>query len=234
MSNNANIPDQLDTWREDDLVAYTQNSRAFRKGISPFEAVDYYSQWAECHQYDEDLRPGRYNGPLITANAVAEFFPQDREEKKIMDIAAGTGFVAEHLKAKGFRHIDALEPSTQMLLRAKEKGLYENYYTDFLSDDPLPTIMEDTYDCVVICGGMGEGHIPCSGIRELIRITKQGGLICIVMREQYLIEVDEYKDRLEPLMDFLEMAGKWVQVARYTVPDYFINIPGVVYMYNKI
>jgi hypothetical protein len=32
----------------------------------------------------------------------------------------------------------------------------------------------DTYDCVVIAGGMGEGHIPCVALHEMIRITKPG------------------------------------------------------------
>lgn len=32
----------------------------------------------------------------------------------------------------------------------------------------------DTYDAVVISGGMGEGHIPCSGMEELCRIVKAG------------------------------------------------------------
>ena len=32
----------------------------------------------------------------------------------------------------------------------------------------------DTYDAVVTSGGMGEGHIPCSGLKELVRITKPG------------------------------------------------------------
>ena len=32
----------------------------------------------------------------------------------------------------------------------------------------------DTYDGLVISGGMGEGHIPTEGLKELIRITKPG------------------------------------------------------------
>jgi hypothetical protein len=32
----------------------------------------------------------------------------------------------------------------------------------------------DTYDCAVISGGMGEGHIPTDGLYELARIVKPG------------------------------------------------------------
>ncbi|XP_046549470.1 2-methyl-6-phytyl-1,4-hydroquinone methyltransferase 1, chloroplastic-like [Haliotis rubra] len=177
--------------------------------------------------------PGRYNGPMIAGKAVADYFESNREKKKILDIGAGTGFVAEQLKSHGFVHIDALEPSSRMLLRAQKKGLYEECYNEYLSQVPL-AIPNDTYDCAVTSGGMGEGHIPCSGILELIRIVKPGGIICIVMREVFLREVDEYKDRLEPLMDSLEKEGKWRKVSRVIVPNYFIDITGIVFRYRVI
>ncbi|XP_046556443.1 methyltransferase-like protein 27 [Haliotis rubra] len=180
---------------------------------------------------NKDLRPGRYNGPRIAADAVARYYPRDRYQKKVIDIAAGTGFVAENLKARGFQHIDALEPSASMIAMAKKKGLYETYYENMLNDDPL-NIETDTYDCAVSCGGFGEGHIPCAGIKELIRITKPGGIVCIVMRQCYLIDVEEYKDRLVPFMISLENTGMWTRVSRHVVQDYFIDLPGVVFLYT--
>ena len=38
-------------------------------------------------------------------------------------------------------------------------------------------MLSDTYDSVAISGGMGESHIPCSALHELIRITKPGELM---------------------------------------------------------
>lgn len=32
----------------------------------------------------------------------------------------------------------------------------------------------DTYDAAAIAGGMGEGHIPCGALYEMIRIVKPG------------------------------------------------------------
>ena len=34
----------------------------------------------------------------------------------------------------------------------------------------------DTYDGLAVAGGMGEGHIPCSAIEEMIRVVKSGML----------------------------------------------------------
>ena len=41
------------------------------------------------------------------------------------------------LKANGFVHIDALDPSQAMLDLAKKEGLYENYFVDFLNEKQL-------------------------------------------------------------------------------------------------
>ncbi|XP_067657672.1 methyltransferase-like protein 27 isoform X2 [Haliotis asinina] len=218
-------------WDDEDSEAERESRLVYRKGITADEAVESYAIWST--KYEKDMCPGRYNGPMIAGKAVADYFECDREKKKIVDIGAGTGFVAEQLRSHGFVHIDALEPCNTMLQRARKKGLYEECYNEYLCGVPL-SIPTDTYDCAVTSGGMGEGHIPCSGILELIRIVKPGGIICIVMRETFLREVDEYKDRLEPLMDSLEKDRKWRQVSRVIVPNYFIDIAGIVFLYCVI
>lgn len=39
----------------------------------------------------------------------------------------------------GFRHIDALDPSEGMLKKAKERGIYNNFFQDFIGvDSPVP------------------------------------------------------------------------------------------------
>jgi hypothetical protein len=32
----------------------------------------------------------------------------------------------------------------------------------------------DAYDAMVLSGAMGEGHIPCRGLTEMIRVVKPG------------------------------------------------------------
>ena len=52
-------------------------------------------------QFDflQDLCPVYYKGPEITAKAVASLYNEDhRDNINILDIAAGTGFVAEQVK----------------------------------------------------------------------------------------------------------------------------------------
>lgn len=45
-------------------------------------------------------------------------------------------------------------------------------------------VFADTYDALVIAGGMGEGHIPVAAVDEMIRVVKPGKLlnICVEIR----------------------------------------------------
>ncbi|XP_071091007.1 methyltransferase-like protein 27 [Haliotis cracherodii] len=212
----------------DDARAYSRGYEAHRVGISMQECVEYYSKWAENGKYDQDLCSKRYRGPVIAANVLTEHFCDKIPETKILDVATGTGLVGKELQARGFKHLDALEPATGMLEQARKTNIYTNLYCEFLDGKRLP-IEDDTYNCCVTSGGMGEGHIPCHGLHELIRITKPGGLICIVMREEYLTHVKEYHERLEPLMKKLEDDGKLKQLSREIVSRYSYDNNGVVY-----
>ncbi|XP_046580301.1 methyltransferase-like protein 27 [Haliotis rubra] len=211
--------------------ARTVNAGAHRVGISTDEVVEYYSKWSHDGKYEQDLCPEWYKGPSIAADVVAEYFRHNVSHVNILDVAAGTGLLGEQLQDRRFKHLDALEPAAGMLEQARKKNIYTNLYCEFLDGNRLP-IDDDMYDCCVISGGMGEGHIPCDGLHELIRITEQGGLICIVMCEDYLYDVTEYRGRLEKLMQKLEDDGKWKKLSRDVVRQYCFNHNGVIFNFK--
>lgn len=213
------------------MAKYMANYRAHRKGMAPQEVADYYTEWAENEKYDEDLNPGTYNGPTIIADEMAECFTENREKLKIIDIACGTGRVGDELSVYGFKNIDGLDPSEGMLKRCRTKGLYKNLYQEYCCDKTLP-IDDGVYDCLVVSGGMGESHIPCSGVLEMIRIVKPGGLIMIVMRKEYLKYVSEYVDKLEPFFEKLERENKIELIERRVVTNYSFDREGVLFKFK--
>ncbi|CAL1527701.1 unnamed protein product [Lymnaea stagnalis] len=213
--------------------ASTANDFAHEPGLSREEIANRYTQWAQDAKYEQDLSEVNYKGPLISAEIMVELFPEssNRDAVYILDVAAGSGFAGQQIRRRGFTKIDALEPSEGMMNLAIAKNIYTRTFLAYLNGTSL-NIESDFYDVALICGGMGQGHIPCSGLDELVRVVKPGGLVIIVMREKYLTSVAEYKDRLEPRMKELELADQWEPVFRRVVPQYSFQNNGVVFVFR--
>ncbi|XP_076039173.1 methyltransferase-like protein 27 [Oratosquilla oratoria] len=216
----------------DDASAYKANYKCHEPGISPSKMASNYSEWAQ--EYDKDLCPGRYNGPQIAAAALAKIFSEDtRGTVNVLDVAAGTGRVGIEAYKLGFRRMDALDPSQGMIKILEETKVYNKKYVAYVGIGQND-ISSDKYDAVVVAGGMGEGHIPIEGLDDMIRVVKPGGYVCIVMREEYLQYVEQYKDKLEPYMQRMEKENKWKMVGRDIVENYSFNKNGIVFTFRKI
>lgn len=59
-----------------------------------------------------------------------------------------------------------------------------------------------------------------------------GGLITIVTRIDYLSDVPEYKDRLEPLMQQLEKEGKWKLLERVVGPRFYLDKESIIWTHQ--
>ncbi|XP_071545009.1 methyltransferase-like protein 27 [Panulirus ornatus] len=209
-------------------TVYKENAKCFTPGLEPSQVIGNYSNWSR--NYDKMMCLGTYNGPLMGAEEVARLVPEERRQKvRVLDIAAGTGKVGLELHKRGFVNIDALEPSEGMMNILRDTGVYSVKYQEFLGIGQN-TVPPDTYDVVVIVGGMGEGHVPIQGVDDMIRITKPGGFVVIVMRLEYLEVVKEYKNRLEPHMDLLQQQGWWRKETKKVVRNYAFGKDGVIFI----
>ncbi|XP_069193989.1 uncharacterized protein [Procambarus clarkii] len=109
---------------------------------------------------------------------------------------------------------------------------------DRYSDSRRPIISEALHmkkSPTVIKSKLTHNYIlPTSRPRTNIEAAKESGLVIIVTGVNYLTAVEAYKDKLEPHMERLEQQGLWHKVVRTVVPNYFVEIDGVVYIYRVV
>ncbi|KAH9499066.1 Methyltransferase-like protein 27 [Bulinus truncatus] len=85
-----------------------------------------------------------YCGPRYCADMLAALV-KDKENAVLLDMAAGTGFVGEELKDRGFRHIHAHDGAVAMLEICKQKGLYSKYIHCFIQEGKTLPIYNGEY-----------------------------------------------------------------------------------------
>ncbi|MFM7332830.1 MAG: class I SAM-dependent DNA methyltransferase [Tabrizicola sp.] len=126
-----------------------------------------YGDWAAT--YDDSF--GTAWGYIAPREIAAILAGEVGPEAEILDIGAGTGLVAEHLRG---RVVDAIDITPEMLDIARPKGLYRNL---MLGDLTMSLDIPDaSYDAIVSCGTFTHGHVGPECFPELLRITRPGAV----------------------------------------------------------
>ncbi|KAL9967995.1 hypothetical protein ACROYT_G026319 [Oculina patagonica] len=176
-----------------------------------------YDDWAR--EYDKDLSTAGcvFYKPMgkFFDNAINEVFQGKiaKHEIRIMDAGAGTGQVGVELQKLGYDNIDALDISHGMLNEAKKKNVYQKFICVSLSEQPTPGIEADEYDALICAGTLIFAHVKPAAIDEIIRMVRNGGLVCFTLR------ADGYNDYNGKIVE-LENQGKWKLVREENVPHY--------------
>ena len=150
---------------------------------SPSDNIKLYSFWAETYDagfIDEMQYKLHFS--------VADEFVFNGGKGLILDVGAGTGALAEALLQKRKFIVEATDISAEMLEIAKSKNIYtRSFLSDLTREIPAD---DNTYDGVVSSGIFTHGHVGPSAMRELVRVTKPGGLITISVNEKHWITLD--------------------------------------------
>ena len=147
---------------------------------TPEDSVRLYKGWAA--DYDETFaRSHGYVAPREVARALlveagGEVGPV---LDPVLDIGAGTGLVAEHLRGLT---VDAIDISQEMLDVAGAKGLYRRRIRADLTQ-PLG-LPDDDYAGVVSAGTFTHGHVGPACLPELMRIARPGAVFALSINAQ--------------------------------------------------
>jgi predicted TPR repeat methyltransferase len=173
------------------------------KAATVDELADAYAQWADT--YDNDLQDEMgYTAPAMVCRLLRDNLTPDAS--KVLDAGCGTGLVGLALTELGYRNIDGLDYSTEMLAQAKLKGVYASLaQCDLMQPLDLP---RDKYDAVTCVGTFTLGHVGPSAFRELTRVTRTGGYICFTVRDEAW-KAHNYLDAILLLVK----EGVWEQIS---------------------
>ena len=201
-----------------------------KQQVTRDEVVDFYDSWAVT--YDESVEKSA--SADIALAAVLSQFPDEtgRDEIEILDIAAGTGRVGIKLFENGFRQIDAIEPSQEMLNILQRKANYRNVYRTMLGGgNKASEINDGSYDLIIISGGFAKSHLPVDCLDEVIRLGRKGSIFINRMTAKNIEILEEYT-HLEPYMDELERKGAWTKIDRIYDENQTFSGPSLTHIYR--
>jgi len=154
---------------------------------------DMYKGWAS--DYEKDVLDGMgYVAPREAAKAFSKIL--DNTNARVLDAGCGTGLVGKELRNLGYKSMDGMDISPDMLKAAAGKNVYGQLMEGDLTAGL--DIANDTYDGTICVGTFTHGHVGPDGLGELIRITRTGGPITFTVNDGVYDE-EKYDEALETL-----------------------------------
>ncbi|TNN26437.1 Williams-Beuren syndrome chromosomal region 27 protein [Liparis tanakae] len=148
-----------------------------RKLLTSCQAADsqqrmkFYDSWAET--YEQDTLMMQYRATHLAVDLLSANVSENREAVQVLDVACGSGRVAQLMVERGFQHFVGVDGSRGMLDQAAKTGLYQELKLALLGTEPLPA-QPGAFDVVVLVGALDPGFAPVSVVRELCHAAKPG------------------------------------------------------------
>ena len=171
-----------------------------------------YKNWATDYESDVINLAG-YVGHLITSDLLLNYLRNT--ESIVLDAGCGTGLVGEILYKNNFRNIDGVDFSQEMLDIANQKKIYQSLKLVDLTKKL--DYENDSFDAIICAGTFTCGHVGPEALKEMVRITKEGGFICFTVRKQEW-EASPYLQ----IINELEKTNSWNKLEHNTC-DYNVN-----------
>jgi len=156
----------------------TSNKLDIYKLKTSDELLKYYQGWTDNNQYNKDMVDWNYIAPKETVSILKKYV--FNKNSKILDAGCGTGLVGIELKKYGYSNIEGVDFS-QSMLDLVPRGTYKKIEKIDLNK-PLK-FKDNMYDVLMCVGTFTYGHVKPKALDELIRITKNRGLICFTINE---------------------------------------------------
>ena len=176
------------------------------------ELLKYYRDWTNKNKYNKDMVEWKYTAPQETVSVLKKYV--FKKNCKILDAGCGTGLVGIELKKNGYSNIEGVDFS-QNMLGLVPQGIYKKIGKVDLNK-PLK-FKANMYDVIMCVGTFTYGHVKPKALDELIRITKNRGLICFTINEG-IYEEYGFDNKIKELSN-----NKLWNVKEFFKSDYIVN-----------
>lgn len=150
---------------------------------TPDDSLALYRDWADT--YDDHLEHGL---SYLSPRAVAAIFAENVDDLgvQILDIGCGTGLAGLAVRELGFKTVDGIDISPEMLGQAAKKGIYTALIEADLTQ-PLG-IADNTYDAAISSGTFTHAHVGAVAFDEIFRILKPGAVFACTVNAEVWVE----------------------------------------------
>ncbi|XP_028396618.1 methyltransferase-like protein 27 [Dendronephthya gigantea] len=187
------------------------------------ELIQIYSSWSET--YDQEVKSDLgYVAPRLAAEKLSENLKKKGHSNNvnIIDVGCGTGLVCEELHKLGYKNIDGVDFSPELLKLAEGKGVYRMLKRGFMASDGCKNlgIEANQYDAAICIGVFTVGHVKGKGFDDLVHVVKPGGLACFTIRKCI---ADDPEYGYDEKMDELIKLKKWSLVSKCQIVYHEVN-----------
>lgn len=179
---------------------------------TPEETRDHYDRWAAS--YDQEIAENGYATPGRVADAIWQACSE--ADTPVLDFGCGTGLSGLALRRVGFKTVDGMDPSAEMIEGARTKGAYRNL-TNIALDDPSP-IPKGEYQLITGAGVLGVGAAPPHVFDMIMHALPRNGLFAF-----------SYNDHALADRDYTTKLSEWVDcgAAHLLFKEYGEHLPGL-------
>jgi predicted TPR repeat methyltransferase len=150
--------------------------------------ISVYDDWA--HRYEKELLDDwGYTSPQMAVTLLQRYY--DIVGSTVLDAGCGTGLVGALLSRAGVSDLSGVDYSQGMLDKAQDKGVYHSLAKIDLNKE-VP-IASASYDAITCIGTFTSTHVVPEALRELVRLTRSGGVVVFTVRDDYW-EATEFID----------------------------------------
>lgn len=173
---------------------------------------DLYDAWAAS--YDAEVGENGYATPRRCAEALASFCSD--LSAPILDFGCGTGLSGTALALAGFRTIDGVDLSSDMLKRAEAKKVYRSLRQ--IEAGTRPVEKPGDYAAIAAIGVIGAGAAPISTFDLLMKSLAPGGKLVLSFND-HALEDPSNEGRIS---EWIDCGG-----ARLCFKEYGDHLPGI-------